>query len=117
MEDINSVNINGRLTRDAELKYTNSGTAVTGFSLAVNSRKRIGEDWEDEVSFFDVALFGKKAESLQQYLVKGKQIGIQGTLKQSRWEDEQGNKRSKVEIIAYKVQLLGGNQQQANEYT
>jgi single-strand DNA-binding protein len=107
MEDVNYVIIIGRLTRDAELKYTNSGLAVSSFSLAVNRRKRSGENWEDEVSFFDLALFGKRAESLNQYLTKGQQVAVEGTLSQDRWEQD-GNKKSKVKIIANNIQLLGG---------
>ncbi len=107
MEDVNYVIIIGRLTRDAELKYTNSGLAVSSFSLAVNRRKRSGDNWEDEVSFFDLALFGKRAESLNQYLTKGQQVAVEGSLTQDRWEQD-GNKRSKVKIIADNIQLLGG---------
>ncbi|MDC7126096.1 MAG: single-stranded DNA-binding protein [Spirochaetales bacterium] len=110
MEDINYVIIIGRLTRDAELKYTNSGLAVSSFSLAVNRRKRSGDSWEEEVSFFDLALFGKRAESLNQYLTKGQQVAVEGSLTQDRWEQD-GNKRSKVKIIANNIQLLGGRGQ------
>lgn len=110
MEDINYVIIIGRLTRDAELKYTNSGLAVSSFSLAVNRRKRSGDNWEDEVSFFDLALFGKRAEALNQYLTKGQQVAVEGSLTQDRWEQD-GNKRSKVKIIANNIQLLGARGQ------
>ena len=106
--DINIVTIVGRLTRDSELKYTNSGTAVCKFSLAVNRKKRSGDQWTDEVSYFDVVLWGKQGEALQQYLGKGKQIAVSGELRQNRWEQD-GQSRSKVEIIANNLQLLGGN--------
>lgn len=106
--DINLVTLVGRLTRDSELKYTNSGTAVCKFSLAVNRRKRSGEQWTDEVSYFDVVLWGKQGEALQQYLAKGKQIAVSGELRQNRWEQD-GQSRSKVEIVANNLQLLGGN--------
>jgi single-strand DNA-binding protein len=105
--DINSVVIVGRLTRDAEMRYTNGGLAICKFSIAVNRRKRSGEQWVDEASFFDISYFGKAAEAVHQYLVKGKQVAIQGELRQDRWEQE-GQKRSKVEIAAQSVQLLGG---------
>ena len=108
MTDINSVVIVGRLTREAELKYTNSGTAVSKFSIAVNRKKRSGDSWEDEASFFDCTLFGKIAEALNQYLNKGKQVAIDGELRQSRWEQD-GQSRSKVEIIVNNIQLLGSN--------
>ncbi len=106
--DINVVTLVGRLTRDSELKYTNSGTAVCKFSLAVNRKKRSGDQWTDEVSYFDVVLWGKQGEALQQYLAKGKQIAVSGELRQNRWEQD-GQNRSKVEVIANNIQLLGGN--------
>jgi single-strand DNA-binding protein len=77
-QDLNRVTLVGRLTRDAELKYTNSGLAVAKLSIAVNRRKRSGDNWTDEVSYFDITLWGKVAESLNQYLQKGKQIAVDG---------------------------------------
>ena len=109
MADINQVVLVGRLTRDAELKYTSSGTAVCKLSLAINRRIKKGDQWIDEANFFDVTLWGKQGEGLNQYLTKGKQIGVQGELRQSRWEDSDGQKKSKVEISAVNVQLLGGS--------
>lgn len=107
MTDLNHVGIIGRLTRDAELKYTNSGSAVCQFSVANNYRKKSGEQWVDEVNYFDVVLFGKSAEAISRYLSKGKQVGVEGQLRQNRWEQD-GQRRSKVEIFASNVQLLGG---------
>jgi len=107
MADINRVILVGRLTRDAELRYTGGGMAVCKFSLAINRRKKSGDRWEDEAHFFDVVLFGKQGEAINQYLVKGKQVGIDGELRQNRWEQD-GQPRSKVEIAAFNVQLLGG---------
>ena len=118
MNDVNQVVIVGRLTRDAELKYTSNGYAIGSFSIAVNRKRKNGEQWVDEANFFDISLFGKSAESLNQYLVKGKQVVIQGELRQDRWEQD-GQSRSKVVIVASNVQLLGsssgssGMQQQA----
>ncbi|MBN1648095.1 MAG: single-stranded DNA-binding protein [Spirochaetales bacterium] len=106
--DINHVVLVGRLTRDAELKYTNTGTAISKFSVAVNRRKRSGDQWTDEVSYFDIVLWGKTAETLNQYLQKGKQVAVSGELRQNRWEQE-GQNRSKVEVIANNIQLLGGS--------
>lgn len=108
MADLNSVNIIGRLTRDAELKYTPGGMAIANFSIAVNRRRKNGDQWVDEVSFFDVNVFGKTAESLKQYLLKGKQVGICGELRQDRWEKD-GQNHSRVYIVANDLQLLGGN--------
>lgn len=109
--DINVVVLVGRLTRDCELRSTPQGTSVCRFSVAVNRRKRTGDKWEDEVSYFDAVLWGKSAETLSSYLVKGRQVSIQGELRQSRWEQD-GQTHSKVEVVANNVQLLGsGNQQ------
>lgn len=107
MNDINKVVLVGRLTRDAELKYTNSGLAITRFSVAVNRRKKQGDDWIEEASFFDIVLWGKLGEAIIKYLIKGKQLAIEGELRQNRWEQD-GQSRSKVEIIANNIQLLGG---------
>jgi single-strand DNA-binding protein len=107
MADVNHVVLIGRLTRDAELKYVAGGQAVCKFSIAVNRRKKNGDQWEDEANFFDIVLWGKQGESLQSYLVKGKMIGVDGELRQDRWQQD-GQNRSKVEIIASYIQLLGG---------
>lgn len=107
MADINSVVLVGRLTRNAELKYTNTGMAISKISLAINRRWKKDDQWVDEVNYFDVTIWGKTAESLQPYLLKGKQIGVEGELRQSRWEQD-GKTHSKVEINANNVQLLGG---------
>jgi single-strand DNA-binding protein len=106
MADINHVVLVGRLTRNAELKYTNSGAAVSKFGIAINQRRKKDDQWVEESHFFDVVLWGKTAESLNQYLVKGKQIGVEGQLRQNRWEQD-GQARSKVEIHATNIQLLG----------
>ena len=108
--DINVVVLVGRLTRDCELKSTPQGTSVCRFSIAVNRRKRTGDRWEDEVSYFDVVLWGRSAETLTPYLQKGRQVSVEGELRQNRWEQE-GKTNSKVEVVANNVQLLGGGNQ------
>jgi single-strand DNA-binding protein len=106
--DLNHVVLIGRLTRDAELKYTANGQAVCKFSIAVNRRRKNGDQWEDEANFFDVVVWGRQGEALNQYLVKGKMVGVDGELRQDRWQQD-GQNRSKVEIVANYLQLLGGN--------
>ena len=101
--DINSLNIIGRLTRDAELKYTNGGLAVSTFSIATDSYA--GKDKESYVSFFECDYWGKPAEALNQYLTKGTQIAFEGYIKQERWEKDGANS-SKVKIKAQRIQLL-----------
>jgi single-strand DNA-binding protein len=113
MADINQVILIGRLTRDVELKYTNTGFAIANLSLAVNRRVKRDDTWQDEGNFFNCVLIGKRAEALAQYLVKGKQIGIQGELRQNRWEQD-GQPRSRVEIFINDIQLLGGRSSNQN---
>lgn len=110
MSDINSVVLCGRVTRDAEVKYTSGGMAVSEISIAVN--RYAGKDKGEEVSFFEVNLWGKTAEALVQYLTKGRQIVVQGELRQERWEKD-GQKQSKVRINANNIQLVGGKDEKA----
>ena len=110
--DLNCVFIVGRLTRDMSLTYTSGGMAIGKFSLAVNRKKKSGEQWVDEASFFDVTCFGKTAENLSQYMTKGKQVGVDGSLHQDRWEQD-GQNRSRVVINADNIQLLGGGTEPA----
>jgi single-strand DNA-binding protein len=114
MADFNHVILIGRLTRDCELKYTSGGMAIANLSLAVNRRIKKGEQWTEEVSFFESVLFGKTAEGLKPYLLKGKQIAVEGELKQERWQQD-GQNRSKIVISASNVQLLGGNDKPAQQ--
>jgi len=108
--DLNHVILIGRLTRDAELKYTANGMAVCKFSLAVNRRKKQGDQWVEEGNFFDITLWGRSGEAINQYLIKGKQVAVEGELRQDRWEQD-GQPRSKVAVVANNVQLLGGGSQ------
>lgn len=105
--DINKTIIVGRLTRDSELSYTNSGYAILKFSIATNRRKKDGDQWIDEANFFDVVVWGKRGEAISQWLVKGQQVVVEGELRQERWEKD-GVKRSKVSIEANNVQMIGG---------
>lgn len=105
--DLNVVAVTGRLTRAAELKYSNGGMAFAKFSIAVNRRTKKGDQWVDDASFFDCTLFGKSAESLNSYLTKGQQVAINGSLVQERWEQD-GQNRSRVCIIVNSLTLLGG---------
>lgn len=104
--DINQVILVGRVTRDAELRYTASGSALCAFAIAVNRRVKKGEQWLDEASFFDLTLWDKQAENLNKYLVKGTQVAVQGELRQDRWEKD-GQKMSKVQVFVSNLQLLG----------
>ena len=97
--DLNQVTMLGRLTKDPELRYTQQGNPVCTFSIANNQGP-------DQVSFFDIVVWNKQAENCSQYLSKGKLIAITGKLNQRRWQDQNGQARSKIEIVASVVQFL-----------
>lgn len=111
MASFNKVILVGNLTRDPEVRYTPSGTAVCDISLAVNSTwtdKRTNER-KEEVTFIDVTLWGRTAEIAGEYLTKGRPVLIEGRLQQDRWDDkETGQKRSKLKVVADDMRLLGG---------
>lgn len=112
MTDLNHVVLIGRLTRDLgederSFGYVSNGQARANVSIAVNRARKNGEQWVDEVNYFDVTIWGKTAENLKPYLLKGKQICVEGYLKQDRWEKD-GQKNSRVSVVANTVQLLGG---------
>ena len=108
MADLNSVTLIGRLTKDADLKSTAGGHSVSRFAIAVNRSVKKGDGWESEAGFFDVTLWGRRAESLSQYLAKGKTVGVSGELRQERWQQD-GQSRSRVVVAASAVQQLGGS--------
>jgi single-strand DNA-binding protein len=110
MASFNKVMLMGNLTRDPQLKYLPSQTAVAEFGIACNRKFRTatGEDRE-EVTFIDISAFGKTGELINQYFTKGKPIFIEGRLKFDQWEDKQGGgKRSKLTVIAENFQFIGG---------
>lgn len=108
--DLNVVALVGRLVREAEVRYSNSGSAMVRFSIAVNrSRKMADGSWSDEASYFDCLYAGKSAENVSQYLERGRQVAVQGELRQNRWTDQEGQTRSRVEIFVNSLSLLGGS--------
>ena len=116
MSDVNHVVLIGRLTRDAELRATTSGKSVAKFSIAVNEKRKVGDEWKDSPGFFEVVLWGQLAESLKPYLLKGKQLAVTGKLTQERW-DQDGQSRSKVTVTASTIQLLGSGSGGGNSST
>lgn len=106
MNDLNKVMLIGRLTSDPILKYTPNGTAVSSFSLATNRSYNTGGEKKEQVSFFSCVAWNKLGEIIFEYCNKGHRVGIDGRLQQRSWEDQQGNKRSAVEIIVENVQFL-----------
>ena len=117
MTDLNHVVLIGRLTQDLgsderSFGYVGNGQARANVSIAVNRSKKKCDEWIEEVSYFNITIWGKTAENLKPYLTKGKQICVEGHLHQDRWEHE-GKKESRVTIIADQVQLLGGKSENA----
>jgi len=107
MNSFNRVILLGNLTRDPEVRYIPSGTAVASFAIAVNRRYKQGDEMKDEVSYIDIVVFGKTAENCGQYLNKGDAILVEGRLQQRRWDDkDSGQKRSKVEVVAQTVNFM-----------
>lgn len=106
MVGFNKVILIGNLTRDPELRYTPSGTPVVNFSLAVNRRYRQADEPKEEVCYVDIVVFGRQAEHCGQYLNKGDGAIVDGRLQQRRWETDDGQKRSKHEVVAQTVTFL-----------
>lgn len=108
MPALNTLVLIGNVTRDPEVKFLQSGTAVCDVGLAINDRyKNKSGEWVDEVTFVDVTIFGKSAEVAGEYLHKGAPVAFQGKLKTDSWEKD-GKKFSKLKVVADKLQLLGG---------
>jgi len=110
MANVNKVMLLGNLTRDPELRYTPQGSAVCEFALAMNhsyTNKQSGQK-VDEVSYIDIVAWGRTGEICAEYLKKGRQVFVEGRLKQDRWESPEGKKMSKVRVIAENVTFIGG---------
>jgi single-strand DNA-binding protein len=101
----NSVDLVGNITRDPELRFTPGGMAVAQFGLAVNRRRqdRNTNEWKEETSFFDVVAYGTLAENVSESLARGSRVLVQGRLEQRSWETQDGDKRSKIEVVADEI--------------
>lgn len=108
MASFNRVILVGNLTRDVELKYIQSGLAVTEIGLAVNDRRKNQQtgEWVDEPVFVDITLWGRTAEIASEYLGKGSSVLIEGRLKLDQWEKD-GQKRTKLRVVGESLQMLG----------
>ena len=108
MASFNKVVLVGNVTRDPELRYIASGTAVTDIGLAVNDRRKTATgEWVEETTFVDVTLWGRTAEIAGEYVTKGSPLLIEGRLKLDTWEKD-GKKNSKLRVVCERMQLLGG---------
>lgn len=106
MVSFNKVILIGNLTKDPEIRYTPGGTAVANLRLAVNHKYKQGEDLREEVCYIDVVVFGKQAETCGQFLNKGQSVIVDGRLQERRWETEDGQKRSKHEVVGQSVRFM-----------
>lgn len=113
MASINRVMITGNLTRDAQLRTTQSGMEVLGFGVAVVDRRKNQQtgEWEDYPNFVDCTMFGTRGEKLQPYLTKGTRVAIEGKLRYSTWERD-GQRRSKIEVIPEEIVFLSARSTQ-----
>ncbi len=109
MANLNKVFLIGNLTRDPELRYTPSGTAIASFGIAIN-RNWSGPDGEkkEEVCYVDISMFGRRAEVINEYFSKGNPILIEGRLQFQQWETKDGQKRNALRVVAEDFQFLGG---------
>src|SRR5689334_20923761 len=111
MASYNRVILVGNLTRDPELRYIPSGTAVTDIGLAVNDRRKNAQgEWVDETTFVDVTLWARQAEVASEYLSKGAPVLIEGRLKLDSWEKE-GKKQYKLRVVGERMQMLSARGQ------
>ncbi|EPG67587.1 single-stranded DNA-binding protein [Leptospira wolffii] len=113
--DINRVTLVGRLTRDPEFKTVN-GTSLVNFSLANGRTYVTGGEKKEETHFFDCEAWGKGADIIQQYCKKGKQLVIEGRLKQDTWETMEGKKASRIRIVVENFQMIGARENGGGEY-
>lgn len=112
MSDINRVVLVGRITKDPELRYTQSETAVTSFSIANNKTWSKNGEKQEQTSFFNCTAWGKVAEIIAEHCKKGARIGVEGRLNQSTWQDNDGNKKSKIDVTVENFQFLDGKRDQ-----
>ena len=107
--NVNKVFLMGNLTRDIEMRQFPSGGQVGKFGLAVNERyKDRNEQWQERANFIDCEIFGRRAEVMAQYLGKGRAVFIEGKLRLDQWEDQQGQKRSKLKVVVDDFQFVDG---------
>lgn len=110
---INRVCVTGNLTRDPELRSTQSGSQVLSFGIAVNDRRRNAQtgEWEDYPNFVDCTMFGTRAEKIANYIAKGSKVAIDGKLRYSSWERD-GERRSKLEVIVDEIEFMSHRDEQ-----
>lgn len=113
---INRVTLTGNLTRDPELRVTTNGTKILNIGIAVNDRRKNPQsgEWEDVPNFFDCVMFGPRGESLQRFLHKGSKVAIEGKLRYNSWTSQEGQKRSRVDVLVDDVEFMSQNYNNQN---
>lgn len=111
---VNKVMVTGNLTRDPELRSTAGGTQVLNFGIAVSDRRRNPQsgEWEDYPNFIDCVVFGARADALSRFLTKGTKVAIDGRLRYDAWQDQSGNRRSRIQVVCENIDFMsrGGAQ-------
>ena len=109
MSSLNRVILLGNLGKDPEVRYTQGGLTVANLRIATNERRPDGSGgWKDETEWHAVVLFGKQADLAKQYLTKGREVLIEGSLRTRQWQDKEGQKRWSTEIVAQNMRFVGG---------
>ena len=106
MASVNKVMLIGNVGQDPELRYTPDGNPVANFSIAVNRRRRVGEEYKDETEWFNIVCFSRTAENVNQYLTKGQKVYVEGRFQSSEYVGQDGNQRKSFEVIANEVTFL-----------
>lgn len=114
MANLNKVMLTGNLTQEPDYKVTTNGTAILTLRVAVNDRRKVGDEWTDVPGFYDCVIIGRRAESLRQFLSKGRKVAIEGKLRYSSWEKD-GRLRSKVEIAIDDLELLDSGRKRTDQ--
>ena len=115
MSNINKVFISGNLTRDPDMRTTQGGTVRMGFGVAVNDRRKNPNtgNWEDVPNYVDCVMFGTRASAISQHLGKGAKVSIEGKLRWHSWQDQDGNNRSKLDVIVDEIEFMSAQRQAA----
>ena len=106
MASLNKVMLIGNVGQDPELRYTPDGNPVANFSIAVNRRRKVGDEFKDETEWFNIVCFSRTAENVNQYLSKGQKVYVEGRFQSSEYVGQDGNQRKSFEVIANDVTFL-----------
>lgn len=111
---LNRVSLIGNLGKDPEVRYSQSGTAVSNIRIGVTERRKEGDEYKDQTEWVSIVCFGKTAENVGKYLQKGRQIFVEGRLQTRSWEDKSGQTKYTTEVIASQILFLSGGREQSS---